>query len=196
MALVGMGTTELAADTGIDSDTLDKILTGLARPSPETMDRIRIALEAQKIEFGERSGVCLKDEYFRRLTGEDSYLNLLNEVLRTMLGRTDDVLFFMVEHSMWDSEELGAEQRLWDAGIKCRYISPDASRTYRGPAGNFHYVPRIYPTTQLQVIYSEYVAIVGANYESEGIIILNSESAANAERSKFDFIWQHSESLK
>ena len=190
LVLAEISTEALARDVGMEFEQLRRVMNNEIEPSPELLGRLQLALESRQVEFGPRSGVSLKDEYIRRLTGIDSFLRLLDEILRTTMGTNDEVLFFMVEHSMWLPAEKNAEQRLWDVGVKCRYICPEKATGMNGPKNAYRVLPRLYDKHQVQVIYGKYVATVSEDYLDKGILILNNEPWAMAERSKFNFMWE------
>jgi hypothetical protein len=192
MALVSMTPTELAGASGLDTESFMRILNSEVSPRPETLDRIRIALEARQVEFGPRSGVALKDNYMRRLTGVgfEAYFKLYDEILRTMLGRSDDVLFFLVNPQVSGPELKEAKARLYDAGIRCRHICPEGTTVFDAPREDYRAMPRKYFANQPQVVYSHYVATTNAD-DDFNVLIFNSHSISQAERSKFDFIWDH-----
>lgn len=192
MALAGMTHNELATASGIDAESLARILKGEVSARPESMDRIQIALEARQVEFGPRSGVALKDNYMRRLEGPgfDAYFKLYDEILRTMLGRSDDVLFFLVDPSVSGPALRDAKLRLYDAGIRCRHICPEGTQIFDAPKEDYRAMPRKYFANQPQVVYSHYVATTSMDPEFS-VLIFNSHSISQAERSKFNFIWDH-----
>lgn len=190
-ALAGMTQDELAAVVGLEAAALELIMNGDVEPRPETLDRIQIALEARQVEFGPRSGVALKDEYFRRIIGKDVYIKLLDEILRTMIGRTDDVLFFMVDPAVSPPNVVDAELRLLDAGIKCRFICSEDNKVFYAPKESYRLIPRDYYTNEIQIVYGDFLAILSILPHSDSVLILNSPSVAAAERGKFDFIWNN-----
>lgn len=190
IALAGLTQAELATLAGLEAASLSRILKGEVQPRPETLDRIQIALESKQVEFGPRSSVALKDDYFRRLQGPDVFVRLLDEILRVMIGRTDDVLFFMVDPSVSTPAVKNALERLYDAGITCRYICSENNNVFDAPIEFYRAMPEKYFTNEVQVVYGDYVAINSLTPQ-HNVIILNSPSAAAAERGKFDFIWNN-----
>ena len=189
-ALAGMTQAELASAAGLDPASLSRILSGDAQPRPETLERIKFVLEARHVEFGPRSGVSLKDDYVIRIEGVDGYLKLYDMILRTMIGRDEDVLFFMVDPSVSAQPVKDAKTKLYDAGIRCRHLCPTKVKIFDAPVADYKIVPDPYFINTPQVIFDRFVATTAEN-PLENVIVLNSQQIASAERAKFNFIWDH-----
>lgn len=195
IALAGMTQAELAAAAGLEAASLSRILKGEVTPRPESLDRIKIALEARQIEFGPRSSVALRDDYVRRIEGEDRYIKLHKEILRFMLGTQEEVLFFMIDPGISPPEIVEAFGWLHDAGVKCRYLCRENPTRLDGPPEQYRVVPDKYFVNQVQVIYGHHVA-QNSKTPLDNILIINSPSLAAVETAKFNYMWDHSEPPK
>ncbi len=189
-ALAGMTQAELAGAAGLDPASLSRILSGDVQPRPETMDRLKYVLEGRQVEFGSKSGVSLKDDYFERWEGQGVIVKMLDHILRVMIGTPGEVLFSMVDPALSPPDVRDANLRLHDAGIVCRYLCSEDNKVFDGPKEAYRAVPRKYFTNDVQIVYSDYVAL---NSSPDRVFIFNSQATAESERGKFNFIWDHCE---
>ena len=180
---------DLAEAADLSPDTVRKICRGtIARPHEGTEQKIREVLERRGLRFLPNCGVQLDDEFVRLFQGEDSYLRLLDEIYRTMRGKPGDVLFFFVDDRQSPPDVVAANNRLREAGIKCRYLCEEGAARLDYPARDYRAVPARFFHNAVQIVYADCVAQLFGG-ESTKTLILRNEAHAESQRRLFELIW-------
>ncbi|MGE3284176.1 MAG: hypothetical protein AB7O13_24795 [Alphaproteobacteria bacterium] len=133
-------------------------------------------------------GVQLDDGLVRVLQGENSYLRLVDEVYHTMRGRDDDILFFFVDDTLSSPEVVSANNRIREAGIKCRYLCSESPARLDFPPKDYRTVPARFFYNAVQVVFSNCVAQHFGG-ESTKVLILRHDAHAESQRRLFEMIW-------
>jgi len=189
LELIDWNTAELAEAADLNADTVRRICRGtINRPHEGTEQKIREVFERRGVKFLPDCGVQLDDGLVRVVQGEDSYLRLLDEVYHTMRGHSGDVLFFFVDDALSPPEVIGANHRLREAGIRCRYLCSENPGRLDFPAGDYRAVPERFFHNAVQVVFANCVAQHFGG-ESTKVLILRHDAHAESQRRLFEMIW-------
>jgi len=191
-ALLNWSQEELAEASGLSVATIRKLEAGNISPRDKTMDSIVSALEQVKVEFLS-SGVRLRSNDLVVLEGQDSYLQLLDDIYKTMKNRNDDVLFLYGDCAALTPEELESELRMKRSGIKWRVLIQEGDTNICYPIEDFRWFPKKFFKRNIQLVYGNKVAMGvdmdRSSHQTTKMIVIESAPLAESTRNLFDFIW-------
>lgn len=177
---------ELAERAGLSRDGVMKIEADAVQPREGTLADIRAAFADAGIEFIDR-GVRWKDDTVRVLEGEDAYLDMLEDVYKTLHKRGGEVLWLCSNDQMPLKGEYEAELRIREAGIRFRSLIEESKTETVWPRSEYRQIPSRYFHHNLQVIYANKVAQVLEG--GKRILIVDNRELAAAARNLFELIW-------
>jgi transcriptional regulator with XRE-family HTH domain len=177
---------ELAERAGLSRDGVMKIEADAVQPREGTLADIRAAFADAGIEFIDR-GVRWKDDTVRLLEGEDPYLDMLEDVYKTLHKKGGEVLWLCSNDQMPLKGEYEAEQRIREAGIRFRSLIEESKTETVWPRSEYRQIPSRYFHHNLQVIYANKLAQVLEG--GKRILIVDNRELAAAARNLFDLIW-------
>jgi transcriptional regulator with XRE-family HTH domain len=188
--LAGLTLTQLADASGIDRSTIIKIENGKVEPRAGTLADITRALADAGVELIDRGARWL-DDAIRTLEGEDAYLRLLDEIYQSMRRQPGaEVLFICIDDVLSTPEVVAANQRIRDAGIKCRYLTSEAATSFDFPRRDYRLIPQRYYTNSVMVVFGNKVATVSDANDSA--IIVRDIDQARMVRGLFEMTWHNS----
>lgn len=177
---------ELAKRAGLSRDGVMKIEAGEVQPREGTLADIRAAFDDAGIEFIDR-GVRWKDGTVQVLEGDDAYLDMLDDIYKTLHKTGGEVLWLCSNDQVSIKGEYEAEMRLRDAGIRFRSLVEESKTETMWPRSEYRQIPSRYFHHNLQVIYGKKVAQVLEG--GKRILIVDNRELAAAARNLFDLIW-------
>jgi len=177
---------ELAERAGLSRDGVMKIEADAVQPREGTLADIRAAFADAGIEFIDR-GVRWKDDTVRLLDGEDAYLDMLEDVYKTLHKKGGEVLWLCSNDQMPLKGEYEAELRIREAGIRFRSLIEESKTETVWPRSEYRQIPSRYFHHNLQVIYANKLAQVLEG--GKRILIVDNRELAAAARNLFDLIW-------
>jgi transcriptional regulator with XRE-family HTH domain len=177
---------ELAKRAGLSRDGVMKIEADEVRPREGTLADIRAAFDAVGIEFIDR-GVRWKDDTVRVLEGEDAYLDMLDEIYKTLHKTGGEVLWLCSNDQLPLKGEYEAEMRIREAGVRFRSLIEEGKTETMWPRSEYRQIPSRYFHHNLQVIYGKKVAQVLEG--GKRILIIDNRELTAAARNLFDLIW-------
>jgi transcriptional regulator with XRE-family HTH domain len=177
---------QLAERAGLSRDGVMKIEADAVQPREGTLADIRAAFSDAGIEFIDR-GVRWKDDAVRVLEGEDAYLDMLEDVHKTLHKKGGEVLWLCSNDQVPLKGEYEAEVRIREAGIRFRSLIEESKNETVWPRSEYRQIPSRYFHHNLQVIYANKVAQVLEG--GKRILIVDNRELAAAARNLFDLIW-------
>jgi transcriptional regulator with XRE-family HTH domain len=185
-SLAGWTAAELAEKAGLSRDAVLKIEAGAVQPREGTLADIRMAFGDAGIEFIDR-GVRWRDDAVRVLDGEDAYLDMLDDIYKTLHKKGGEVLWLCSSDEVTIKGEYEAETRLRDAGIRFRSLIEEGKNETTWPRSEYRQIPSRYFNHNLQVIYGDKVAQVLEG--GRRVLLVHNRDLATTARNVFDLIW-------
>jgi predicted transcriptional regulator len=193
-ALLDWSQDDLAAATELAVATIRKIESGSLSPRHSTIATIRAILESQRIEFMPSSGVRLRDNDISTIEGDDSYVQLSEDMIQTMRHNQGDILFLYADHRVDTEAEDLATQKLWKTCNNWRLIIEENNTHLYFPLDKYRVLPKKFFKRNFQVIYGNKVALATevdhTTNTTKKIIVIESPAVAEAHRHLFNFIWE------
>ena len=189
--LAGFTLDDLTERSGVSRSTLVKIEAGAVQPREGTLADIVKAFGTAGVEFTE-GGVRWTDDALKVLEGPDAYLRLLDQIYHTLHRQPGaEVLFICVDDEVSTTEIIAANNRLRDAGIKCRYLCSEEARRFDYSLRDYRLIPKRFYTNSVMIVFADKVATMRDDGDA---IVVRDTDQANMVRSMFEMIWQHSPS--
>ena len=177
---------ELAKRAGLSRDGVMKIESEAVQPREGTLADIRAAFGDAGIEFIDR-GVRWKDDTVNVLEGEDAYLDMLEDIYKSLQKSGGEVLWLCSNDQVPIKGEYEAEVRLREAGLRFRSLIEEGKTETVWPRSEYRQIPSRYFHHNLQVIYANKVAQVLEG--GKRILLVDNRELAAAARNLFDLIW-------
>jgi transcriptional regulator with XRE-family HTH domain len=179
---------DLAKRSGVSRSTIVKIEAGNVEPRGGTLaDLVKAFADADKgVEFTE-GGVRWRSDIVRQLEGADAYLEMLDDVYKTLHKSGGEVLWLCSNDQVPRTGEYEAEVRIRDSGIRFRSLIEEGKTETVWPRNEYRQIPSRYFHHNLQVIYANKVAQVLEG--GKRILIVDNRELAAATRNLFDLIW-------
>ena len=185
-SLAGWTAAELAERAGLSRDGIMKIEADDVQPREGTLADIRAAFASAGIEFIDR-GVRWRDDTVKILEGEDAYLDMLEDVYKTLHKTGGEALWLCSNDQVPRKGEYEAEVRLREAGIRFRSLIEEGKNDTIWPRREYRVIPSRYFHHNLQLIYGGKLAQILEG--GQRILIVDNRELAAAARNLFDLIW-------
>lgn len=196
-ALLDWSTADLAKQTGLTVNGINKIERGHVNPHRDTLTKIQDIFEDAGIEFLANSGVRKKDRMIQAVEGPEANQWLLDDVYSTMKNEGGEVLIAHVITKVQEQgfpygvKQEGLErhlQRLTKAGIKERLLIKEGETNFTAPLESHHMMPDKYFAPDPLYIYGSKIALLSAYFAPKAVII-NDARFAESVRGLFNFAW-------
>jgi transcriptional regulator with XRE-family HTH domain len=186
--LAKMTVEQLAKRVGVTRNTITSFETGAHQPRGGTLAEIVKVFAEADVEFIE-GGVRWIDNTIRTFEGPDAYLRLLDEVYLTLhLQPGAEVLFICVDDASSPSEIVIANNRMREAGIKCRYLCSEEARRFDYPVRDYRLIPKRHYTNSVMIVFADKVGTLSD--DNNAVILVRDTHQANMLRGLFEMIWQ------
>lgn len=194
-ALLDWSQDNLAEASGLSIATIRKIEAGNTSPRGKTNAQLRQAFEDADIELIGTKGVQIRDDIITTIEGEDTYLQLLDDVFHTLKDTNDEVLVWYADNSVSPPEVIASEQRMKKNGISIRYLTEEDDTFIYSPLTEYRWVPSKYFRNNCINIYGSKVALSlypnRTSQHSKKIVIIENAPLAEAMRNAFNFMWEN-----
>jgi transcriptional regulator with XRE-family HTH domain len=179
---------ELAKRVGVSRNTITNFENGAHQPRGGTLAEIVKVFAGAGVEFTE-GGVRWTDDTVRIFEGPDTYLRLLDEVHQALHRQPGaEVLFICIDDAVSTPEIVTANNRIRDAGIRCRYLTHEKATRFDFPLRDYRLIPERYYTNSVMLVYGNTVATLSD--DNKAVIVVRDTSQANMLRGLFEMIWQ------
>lgn len=194
-ALLDWSQEDLAKATGLSIATIRKIESGHISPRDKTMQAIVDAMEQEKIEFTPPMGVRLKSNDIMMIESDDSYLELMEDIYRTLKDRGGEVLLMYADNAITSEIQLQIQSRIRSRGIKFRFLVEEGDTYLHYPIGEYRWMPRKFFDNSLHIVYANKVGMLMYKDMSYGkeqkILLIDSAPLAKSMRNTFEFMWEN-----
>ncbi|MCL2473334.1 MAG: helix-turn-helix domain-containing protein [Alphaproteobacteria bacterium] len=178
---------DLADKAGVNRETVFNIERGTVQARPSTIKKIVKTFYDAGVEFNGNCGVELRDDTIRKIAGNASYLEVLDDVFMTLRETSGEVLFAFVRNKLSTPEVIESQLRLRRLGIKFRSLIEEGDTYCLFPLNEYRTVPKQFFRNNVLVIYGDKVALF-LNQEKRAIIIRDS-GLVETQRKMFEIIW-------
>lgn len=185
-ALLDWSMDDLAYRSGVTKKAISNIETGKTEPRPETVRALEDSLRKGGIEFMP-DGVRRPDHSFMHLTGKDWFIGLQQDILHT-LKTGEELLIFGGDNriSATRPDVIENFRRIRAGGIRMREMVEEGNLYLMGPEDEYRWIPRDHYRNYITVIYGDKVC---TDFGDAGMLLIN-QNWAQAERMKFDLMWE------
>ena len=179
---------EVAKRVGVSRNTITSFENGAHQPRGGTLTEILRVFRDVSVEFIE-GGVRWIGDTIRTFEGPDAYSRLLDEVYQTLHRQAgSEALFICIDDEVSEPDIVTANNRLREAGIKCRYLCSEEAKRFDYPVCDYRLIPKRYYTNSVMVVFADKVATVSDANNSA--ILVRDIYQANMMRGLFEMIWQ------
>lgn len=185
-ALLGWDQAELAEKSGVSLPQIAQIETGKVQsPRIGTLTAIRDACVRAGAEFKD-GGVFPRSAPTIRFTGEDWFLQLLDDVAETLKEeKNKELLIFGADDRESPPNVIGKLRELCESGVTIREMVEEGNTYLTGREDNYRWIPKRYFRNYITVIYADKVC---NDFHTHGLLIKDFHWA-ETERKKFNLIW-------
>lgn len=190
--LLGWTQQDLAEACGLSKTAINNFEKGHSDIKNESLRAIRMAFESADVEFTSDEGLRRKTENIQTLKGANAFGGLLSDVCDTLKGVGGEVLISHIDEQI--TGQVSSKQMLdfldfmESHEITPRILCPEGSSTILAPLSACRWLPRTARTQRMMMfIYGQKVAL--ELWDGSMIVIVNSREASNAERVRFEHLW-------
>lgn len=194
--LLGWTQQDLADASGLSKTAINNFEKGHSDIKMESLRAIRLAFENADIEFTGQDGLRKRSEHTKILRGQNALDELLGDIHETVKTHGGEILISHVDNRL---SGLINTQLLFDHldvlkkhKIHERVLCAQGTKTVLSPGDECRWLPRSTISAAPAIfIYGPKVAF--ELWDHAMIIILNNPEASNAERARFDHVWNNAE---
>jgi transcriptional regulator with XRE-family HTH domain len=196
-ALLDWSTADLAKQTNMTVNGINKIERGHVQAHRETIETLESVFESAGIEFLPRSGLRKKDRMVHVLEGEDANRKLLDDVYNTLRDIGGEVLIVGLDENLVikDVDKKFLEEhlvRLEKNNIGERLLVKTGDTNFIASAEIYRWMPEKYFSPYPLYIYGSKLALVSWA-PTPRCIIIHDEAFAESTRRLFNYVWDLSE---
>ncbi|MFQ6550591.1 hypothetical protein AADZ90_021825 [Aestuariibius sp. 2305UL40-4] len=178
---------DLVARSGLTPDQVRNFEHGRSRALP-VVEALQRTLQSHGIRLTANGGVELEKDRLVVIEGNDCYLRLLQEAMRTLSAVETPELLILYASDRSSPPEVNAQyRRMRAAGITMRQIISSNDTYIMGPLEEYRAIPAAYFTNIVTVIYGDSVAQV--NGGETRITIQQDPALAERECQTFQYLW-------
>ena len=179
---------KLSQESGVSVSQIVGLESGTTEsPRTKTLQDIERAFLHAGIALKD-GGVIPKADVMTRVEGEGWYLNLLDDVYRTLLDQKNaEVVFFCSDDRASPPEVNNRLRKLRNAGIRMRQLVEEGNTYLMGAVSEYRYVPKEFFKNYVSLVYADKIAIClqGGTYA----IIFKDAELATTQRNIFELLW-------
>lgn len=191
-AFLDWSTADLAEQTGITANTINKIERKQVTPHKETITAIQAAFEGAGIEFLPSDGLKRKDSFVIVWDDANACNKLFSDIYEQMRDKGGLVLVSGITETNCAScvgeDQLRRHiQRLESCNVLERVIVKHGDTRFIGPLETYHWMEEKYFSPDTICIYNTRIALV--TWTPQRVIIFDDIRMANSLRCLFSFLW-------
>lgn len=188
-AYLGISGAELAKMAGIQTSTLSLLENGKSSPEVATIEKIMRALQNEGIEFTQNG--IQKATPIYHFKGAEWFLDLLDDIEGS---GAKEVIIENVDPRKSSPAVLKKFRELRAAGVTFRLTAERGNTYLTFPVSFYRWVDSGYFKNWVRAIYGDRVATKTSGVEP-GCIVIRDRDVADAERSRFQYVWDHEKPL-
>lgn len=190
--LLGWTQQDLADASGLSKTAINNYEKSHSDIKAESLKAIRMAFESAEIEFIGEQGITKRTETTKILRGANALNDLIDDMHDTLSKNKTEIL---ISHVDQDLPSRLTTQKLFKHidflkthEIKQRIITSEDIAQLLSPEDECRWAAMTIPgRNQTCYIYGGKVAI--ELWEGKMIVVINSNTATNAERQRFEYLW-------
>ncbi|MDX2027928.1 MAG: helix-turn-helix transcriptional regulator [Alphaproteobacteria bacterium] len=196
-ALLDWSTAELAKQTGLTVNGINKIERGHVQAHGGTLEKLQDVFEAAGVEFLPSSGVRKKDRIIETYDGEEADQRILDDIYKTLQNGGGEVLIAHVDEKN-AAESLSKEflsnhlKRLEKIDVTERMLVRTGDTNLIADKEAYRAVPAEYFVSTPMFIYADKLALLSWRPTPRAVII-HDERFAESARRLFNFVWDNAE---
>ena len=196
-ALLDWSTSDLAKQTGLTVNGINKIERGHVQAHRETLDTMQKIFEDAGVEFLPGSGLRKRNRIIQVHEGKDANRHLLDDVYMTLRDIGGEVLVAGLDENLVvkdvDKDFLQMHlARLASAKIHERLLIKTGDTNFVAPHDTYRWVPEKYFSSYPLYIYGPKLALVSWAPTARCVII-HDEAFAESARRLFNYVWDKAE---
>lgn len=176
----------------VSEPTIKLIESGKVNSTDNTLNALKLTLEAAGLEFLPQNGVRMRDDLLTVLepaNGSDNvYVRLLDDIYHTVKGNYGEVLFSFVNQALSPQEVVDRQLLIRRAGTTMRFLVRHGDTFLRYPLDEYRYLPKGMYLNNSMVVYADKIAFVINRLHK--IVIIRDPDVADIKRMEFDLIWR------
>lgn len=185
-ALLDWNREDLAQKAELSPVTIANIESGKTdSANPRTYQAIEKAFLGAGVVFTPK-GIEEQKTWIREVTGENFFLEVLDDIYNTMLDKDGEVLSMGVDDRLNGPEVMQRLKKAKNAGIKMRDIVEEGNTHLLGPVSQYRWMPSEFFKNYIKKVYADKVFL---DFGDRGMLIHNHE-IAEVERNQFNLIWK------
>jgi transcriptional regulator with XRE-family HTH domain len=190
---------ELANASGLSKTSINNYERGLADVKEDTLKAIHDAFVKAQVEFVGTDGVRKRSDSVQVLKGADSYFRLIEDIAETLeLSRGELLVINMSQAFEQKMTQVNAEKmrschsRIDSTDASVRMLARRGDDLYFCPPGGYRWLDdRLFSFGEFTFVYGTKMAI--KLWYDDMILIVDSRQASDAERSRFEKMWEQAE---
>ncbi|QQR69088.1 MAG: helix-turn-helix transcriptional regulator [Alphaproteobacteria bacterium] len=182
---------DLAGTADLAPRTIQQVERGAGNAQETTLRKLQETFESRGLEFTPDNGVREHDRTVTILESENAYLDLLDDVSRTLGDTGGEVLIAFNQGSLSTQEVVDRWLRMRRAGVRVRALCDENDSFHRTPLKEVRLVPSRYFINQLSLLYGNKVSFNVNGRVAKKIILVENELIAAQQRNMFDFFWHN-----
>ena len=190
---------ELADASGLSKTSINNYERGLADVKEDTLKVIRDAFVKAQVEFSGSDGVRKRADTVQVLKGADSYFRLMEDIAETLeLARSELLVINMSQAFEQKMTQINAAKmrichvRIETAGASVRVLARRGDDLYFCPPEGYRWLDSLlFSFGEFTFVYGTKMAI--KLWYDDMILIADSRQASDAERARFEKMWEQAE---
>lgn len=186
-ALAGWSQTELSERSGLAAATVQSIEAARGTVKAESLELIRKAFEQESVFFTPH-GVEIRDTALYSITGEDWWLDTLDDVYYTLIDQDDAELLMLYSDDRESSADTNDRiRKLRNAGIKMRQFVSEGNRYLMGPMKEYKWISKEFFENRVTLIYGDKVVLCAE--DNTRALVIKDKGIAGTFRNTFEMLW-------
>lgn len=162
------------------------------RPTLENLKKIKNAFFRANIIFQSQGGFIENKSIVQVLTGPDSFIDLMLDIIEVSTPSKSEVLFNGADERRSPEAVITKEKEMCKLGIPSRHIIKEGNTFILGPTEWYRWVPEaFFPSSDVTVVYGDKVAFTTSNKNIiNHIVVIKDHLLAKSQRRQFEKFWE------
>ncbi len=187
-ALAGWSQTELAERSGLSNAAVQVIEAGKGSPKTESIDLIRKAFEQESVFFTDK-GVEVRDTAIYTISGEDWWLDVLDDVYYSLIDQKDAELLLMFSDDRESPKEVNDRiRKIRNAGIKIRQLVKEGNTYLMAPVSEYKWVPKEHFRNRVLLTYGNKVVLCAE--DNTKALVVKDKGISDSFKNTFEMLWR------
>jgi len=180
--------------------TINSLETKRHKPTKELLDKLTEVFADEGIKFNPEGGFKIEKDIVKIYDGEECYLKLQNDILKTCSENKEEVLYLGLNDKKSSLKIIAKKKNLYEAGIPSKILIEKNNNYVLGPLEDYRKINKNYFLSKnIVVIYKNKIAfpsVINKKGFSTKTIVINDEGIASQLKEYFYFLWNSGEKVK